>query len=263
MRTLALFPLIILLSACNEPFPLKVQDICKEQPQFCSDLNPDSWCLVEKKQIIRHRYAYLKAPAELIDYRLLLDFEDYKTCISRASQIVHIKDVEKQAKRMQAVVVAEKELKRLTAKTQNATQPHLLLYHWSRFGKQGSLQKFLSLRDTDKLNSYELQIGLASYYAKFDLERAISTLHRALELYTEQDELDNEIFASLSTLYLTLNDFKNAYVWGKVAEEFSEKDINLALIRPLLSASNKIKILDEIAQDYVDAIEDREFQTPL
>lgn len=263
MRIFALFPLIVMLSACDELFSLSAEDICEEQPQFCTDLNPDGWCLEEKSRIVHHRYKYLKAPAEILDYRLLLDFEDYKTCISKAAQIVHIKQSEKQANRMQAVVVAEKELKRLVRKTRHSSEPHLLLYHWSRFGKEESLQKFLSLRDKGQLNSPGLQIGLASYYVKFDLEKAVSSLYRALELYTEKDEVDSEIFTSLSTIYMKLEDFKHAYVWGKVAEEFSKKSINLALIKPLLSASDKIKNLDKVAEDYVDAIEERRFKTPL
>ncbi len=262
MRIFVLFTFLILLSGCDKLFPLSAKDMCKEQPPFCADLNPDGWCLAEKKRIISHRYEYLTAPSELLDYRLLLDFEDYKVCISKAAQIVHIKQVEKQAHRMEAVVVAEKEIKRLSRKTQHSSEPHLLLYHWSRFGKQELLKKFLILRDKDKLNSPELQIGLASYYVKFDMEKAITTLYRALELYREQDELDSEIFTSLSTMHMKVEDFKNAYVWGKVAEELSQKDINLAIIKPLLNPSDKVKTLDNLAENYVDAIEDRRFQTP-
>ena len=263
MRIFALLPFVLLLTACNDLFPLNTQDMCEEQAQLCSDLNPDGWCLAEKKRIINHRYEYLKAPSEIIDYRLLVDFEDYKVCISKAAQVVHIKQVEKQAYRMQAVVVAEKELQRLATKTQDSSEPHLLLYHWSRFGKKAALQKFLSLEQEGKLNHPELQVGLASYYVKFDRKKAIATLYRALELYRPQDQLDSEIFTSLSTLYMKGNDFKNAYIWGKVAEKFLKKDINMALIKAQLRTTDKIKTLDEQAEKHVDAIEDRRFKSPL
>jgi hypothetical protein len=263
MRILAVTVFLLLLAGCEDLFAPNARDMCLEQPQFCADLNPDGWCQAEKSQVIKNRYADLKNPQEITDYRLLIAFEKYKVCVSKAAQIVHIKQPEKQAERMKAVVVAEKELKRLTRKTRQSKEPHLQYYHWSRFNDQAALKNFLLYRDQNKLDTPDLQLGLAAYYVKFDLDKAIKALFHALELYQEHDDIDNEIFKSLSTIYLKLEDYQKAYIWALVAIEFSVKDVDLRVIEPLLTRSNSIKKLENLADDIVDSIEDREFVLPI
>lgn len=263
MRFMPLFAFMAMLCGCDSLFPMTANKICEEHGQFCSDLNPDGWCLAEKSQIIKHRYQYELAPTELLDYYLLEDFETYKVCIANAAQIVHISQNDKQSKRMQAVVVAERELNRLARKTRHSSQPHLLLYHWSRFGDKDALKKFLALEAENKLNTASLQLGLASYYVKFNQEKAKQALYKAIELTPVEGKMESEIFSSLSTINMKQDNFRDAYIWAYVAKEFVVTDINLEQIVPLLKSADRVQKLQNIAEHYIDQIRDREFKAPI
>lgn len=259
MRITGILLSIFALSGCDMLFPMTATKICEEHSEFCDDLNPDGWCLAEKSRIIKHRYAYQQSPSELLDYYLLEDFEKYKVCINKAAQIEHIVQVEKQTKRRQAAVSAERELNRLIRKTRNSKEPHLLLYHWSRFGKQDALTHFLALEKQGKLNTASLQLGLASYYVKFDLEKAKGALYKALSLYTEDQDIDTNIFVSLSTINLKQENYPEAYIWAYLAHEFKVENISLTDIRNALPASSDITSLKDKAEQYKEEIDDRVF----
>ncbi|WP_339766792.1 DUF2989 domain-containing protein [uncultured Paraglaciecola sp.] len=259
MRIAGILLLMFATTGCDVLFPMTAEKICKEHTEFCADLNPDGWCLAEKSRIIKHRYAYQQSPSELIDFYLLEDFEKYKVCINNAAQIEHIVQIEKQTRRREAAVSAERELNRLIRKTQHSHEPHLLLYHWSRFGKKEALKEFLLQENQGKLNTPSLQLGLASYYVKFDLEKAKNALYQALSLYNQEDEIDTEIFISLSTINLKQENYPEAYVWAFVANEFKVANVNLVNIKQTLPASSNLRILEERAEQLVDNIEQRTF----
>lgn len=259
MRIVGIVLSIFAITGCDVLFPMTAAKICEEHAEFCADLNPDGWCLAEKSRIIKHRYAYQQSPSELLDYYLLEDFEKYKVCINKASQIEHIVQIEKQTKRRQAAVNAERELNRLVRKTRHSKEPHLLLYHWSRFGRKDALDDFLVLEKQGKLNTPSLQLGLASYYVKFDLEKAKRALYQALSLYTKDDDIDTEIFISLSTINLKQENYPDAYVWAYAAREFKVANISLGDIKLALPTSTDIEQLENKAQRLIDDIEDRVF----
>jgi hypothetical protein len=262
MRSMALLALMVILGGCDSLFPITASNICEEHEQFCSDLNPDGWCQAEKNQIIKHRYQYELAPSELLDYHLLKDFEAYKVCITNAAQIIYITENDKQARRMQAVVVAENELKRLARKTRHSSEPHLLLYHWSRFGDKDAMKKFLALETQNKLNTASLQLGLASYYVKFNQAKAKQALYKAIELTPVDAAMESEIFSSLSTISMKQDNFRDAYIWAYVAKDFAVADIDLEQIASKLNSADQVHKLENIAEHYIDQIHDREFKGP-
>ncbi|MFQ3234541.1 MAG: hypothetical protein ACI9C4_000092 [Paraglaciecola sp.] len=263
MRFMLLFTFMAILYGCDSLFPITASNICEEHEQFCSDLNPDGWCQAQKSQIIKHRYQYELAPTELLDYYLLKDFEAYKVCITKAAQVVHIIHKEKKIRRMQAVVVAEQELNRLARKTRNSSEPHLLLYHWSRFGDKEALRKFMALEAQHKLNTASLQLALASYYVKFNQAKAKKALYKAIELTSVDAEMESEIFSSLSTINMKQDNFKEAYIWAYVAKNFAVADIDLQKIVPGLKPVDQVHELEKIAEHYIDQIHNREFKGPV
>lgn len=256
--------LTVLLSACDGFFAKSVNSICEDHPNLCNDLNPDGWCRAEKAHIIKNRYSELDQASDLLNYRLLISFEDYKACISKAAQIEHIKLREKEVGRMKGLLTAERELKRLARLTRQSKDPHLLYYHWSRFGNKESLQYFLSYEKQGKLETSELQLALASYYVKFDLPKAQQLLYHALELYQSNDEIDNEIFTSLTTLYMKLEDYPNAYTWAYVARKFNAEGLDLVQVETLLPHNqSNLEQLQKRAEKYVSDIKDGEFKSPI
>ncbi|GAB3033443.1 DUF2989 domain-containing protein [Bowmanella dokdonensis] len=256
--------LLFLLSACGGFNSNSVKDICETYPDMCSDLNPDGWCRAEKADIIKHRYQMSVSPTDKLRYDLLLDFEDYKKCISKASQIEHIKLKEKKSERIRGLLTAERELKRLANETRDATTPHLLYYQWSRFHSEQALQGFLQYEKNNQLEYPEMQVALATYYSKFDRPKTIRLLYHALELYKEDEEIDREIFRSLSSLFMKEEQFDWAYLWGYVAREFGVEDLNLTSIQAILhEQGKKTAPIEDKAAHYIELIEEGRFIAPL
>jgi len=250
----------MLLSGCDQFFGKSIADICKEYPQMCSDLNPDAWCRAEKSNIIKHRYQNFLTPSDDLKYKLLLNFEDYRECIGKASQIEHIKLREKTTGRVKGLLTAERQLQRLARDTEDSPDPRLVYYHWSRFGSEIHEKKFLEYRDAGLLETPELQVGLASLYIKNNLPLTVETLYHALELYPEQSEIDIEIFNSLVSIFVKQQKFEQAYTWGYVARKFDAETLDLPQIEvQVRQTSNNIDALKQLGEQYSDAIRDGNF----
>lgn len=265
MRLLTLLTLTLILSGCEDMFfgQKTISQICKEYPQMCKDLNTDAHCRLQKAEIIRTRYDNLQQPSDQLKYKLLLQFEDYKECIDKAAQIEHIKHKEKKTDRVKGALTARRQLAQLARDTEDSKDPYLLHYHWSRFGREESLRQFLVLEKAEKLNEPELQVFLAEHYVKRDLDKTVLLLYRALELYESGDEVNTEIFYSLSTIFLKQERFPRAYVWAYIAKEYGIKDLDLtaieALVRQVGKRPNK---LENIGDDYMSDIRSGKFEAP-
>ncbi|UAA40431.1 DUF2989 domain-containing protein [Paraneptunicella aestuarii] len=263
MRLISLIFGTLLLSGCDKFSEIGITEICEQYPQMCEDLNSDAWCRAEKSKIIKNRYNNLKQPSDGWKYELLLNFEEYKQCIAKASQIEHIKLKEKKSGRVAGLITADKELRKLARDTQESKDPRLLYYHWSRFGSEEHLKEFLAYRDSELLESPEMQIALATYYVKNDREKTIQTLYHALELYRANDEIDSEIFNSLTSIFVKLEDYPKAFIWGYIAREFKVEKLDLSQIEALVrQTGGNIGALEDTADDYVDAIKSGEFRAP-
>lgn len=255
---------VLALSGCDKFFSMNIKDICEKHPQMCTDLNPDGWCRAQKANIITHRYEQLMTPSDMVKYKLLLDFEDYLKCVSKAAQIEHIKLKEKKSGRVRGIVTAQNQLKQLAEDTRNSMDPHLRYYHWSRLGDQEALEHFLGYMKRGKLETPELQIALASYFIKKDLKETIKALYHALELYQEDDEVNTDIFKSLTTIFMKQEKFSNAFIWAYIAREFDVEDVDLVQIESIISQSGKsINRLRNLADSYIDEIEEGRFVAPL
>lgn len=263
LRTLLVITMLS-LSACDEMSSMSIASICEKDTSYCSDLNPDSWCRAEKSVIIRERYEDAMQPADMNKYQLLLGFEAYKKCIERASKIEHIKFKEKQAGRVKGLLTAEREIRRLSNATARSNDPYLLYYHWSRNGNEKALEEFMGYMDSGELETSELQVALASYYTKFDLPKTVKTLHHAIELHEKDDQIDANIFSSLTTIHLKLEQFDQAYIWGLVAVEHDVQDLDIVQVETLLLQQGaNIKQLQKMAKSYSEAIDKGQFVRPI
>lgn len=265
MRTLTLIVFTLLLSGCENMFfgQKTISQICKEYPQMCNDLNPDAHCRREKAEIIRTRHDNLKQPSDPLKYDLLLHFEDYKKCISKAAQIEHIKYKEKKTLRVKGMLTAQRELAQIARDTEDSKYPYLLHYHWSRFGRHESMLDFLAAEAAGQLEEPQLQIHLAEYYVKRDLDKTVLILYHALELYESGDEVNPEIFYTLSSIFLKQERFPRAYIWAYIAKKYDVKDLDLvaieALVRQVGKRPSKLK---DIADDYRSDIRSGDFKAP-
>ncbi len=264
MLRILLVVLIFSVTGCDGMSQKSIANICEDESSFCSDLNADSWCRAEKSIIIRARYNDSIEPRDINKYDLLLAFEDYKKCIDKASKIEHIKFKEKQAGRVEGLLTAERELRRLSKETRDSKDPHLLYYHWSRHNNEDALKHFMEYRDSGELETSELQVALASYYTKFDLPKTVKTLQHALELHEKDDEIDTSIFSSLTTIYMKLEKFDKAYIWGLIAVEHDVQDLDIVQVEALLIQQGiNTKALEERAKSYSKAIDKGQFIRPI
>ncbi|MCW8092079.1 DUF2989 domain-containing protein [Alteromonas sp. ASW11-130] len=255
-----MFPILcIYLTGCGEYFSPKVSEICSTHPNLCSDLNSDSWCRSEKAEIVNHRYRHREPLTAKQQYRLLILFEDYRACITKAAGIEHIKYREKESDRMKGVITAKRELKRLARATKNDPNPYLSYYHWSRFSDDNALQRFMNANRTGKLNTPDLLVALATIEVKHDLNQTRKTLYRALSLYENDDGIDTEVFPTLVTISLEQEKYARAYVWSIVAEEYDaliEGNDRTAWAKRFNLDTDK---LEDVADEVIDALEDGSF----
>lgn len=229
MKTALVLLMALALVGCEEE--LTVAQICKEKPGFCSDLNEDSHCNIQRREVIFERYAEGKLPSDTNKYKLLIGFEKYSKCIELAAGIEHIKLKEKTTSRVNGYLTSIAQIKRLTEETVSSEDPNLLYFHWSRHQSQAHLEKFLAAEKAGKLETPELQLALASYYMKRDLDKTINILHHALTLSAPSGKIDPEIYTILTTIYYKQRKFPQSFHWALVAEEAGIERIEFALIR--------------------------------
>ena len=254
--------LFILVSVGCEQFTSKtVTQICIDNPELCSDLNPDAWCRAEKAEIIKHRYQFRDKLAESHMYDLLRYFENYRTCISKAAQIKHIKLREKESGRMMGLLTAQREIDRLAELTRYSQNPQLAYYQWSRHGHTDALDVFLRAARNGELDTAELNVAHATYLVKSNSAKAINALYLALSLYSDEEDIDVEIFNSLYTLHYERENFADAFIWGLVGTHFEGSVINRDhLISMAEAQSLNIDDLVDKSRTLHAKIESREFK---
>ena len=226
MKYLALMVSVLLLSACSEG-QLTLRSVCEKEPGLCTDLNDDSHCNLQRRDLIMQRFEEKRLPSDKNKYQLLVDFEKYSKCIELAAGIEHIKLKEKTTTRMLGYMTSLKEIKRLSDDTVTSDDPHLLYYHWSRNKSDSHLQRFLQAEQNNQLETPELQMALVSYYSKRDREKSIGLLHHALALYPAEPKVDPEIYASLTSMFYKKKDYASAYHWALLAQQSGAFNVEL------------------------------------
>lgn len=226
MKYLALTLSVLLLSACSEQ-ELTLRSVCEQESGLCSDLNDDSHCNLQRRDLIMQRYEEKRLPSDKNKYQLLVDFEKYSKCIELAAGIEHIKLKEKTSTRMLGYMTSLREIKRLSEETLSSDDPHLLYYHWSRNKSDSHLQRFLQAEQRHQLETPELQMALVSYYSKRDKEKSIQLLHHALELYPANSKIDPEIYASLTSMFYKKKDYATSYHWALLAQQSGAFNVEL------------------------------------
>ena len=260
-KTILLFISFSVLVSCDSS--VGINEVCEKYPESCEQITPDSWCKRERKEIILTDYRVKETNSDQSKFDLLIANEKYSKCIYKASLIEHRKLKEKKTFRIDNYDRTQKRLKLLAEETKNSSHPDLLFYHWSRFQDKKALQKFLKLEGTKELETPRLQYSLATYYTKKNQNKTIQLLYRSLELVKSKDDVNPDIFRSLSTIYLDKKKYKQAYVWLKVLNLFSEEEVKEKLLKDF-SQGYKLdqNRLDSIADLTLDKIYAGTFTSP-
>jgi len=254
---------IFLLSGCdNRP---NFAELCESNSEICNEFEKDSWC---KRERIKVGFANLDqklSASGVHQFTQLVAYEKYEECMVHASKIEHIKLKQKKTMRVNNAIKARNRIIEISKATEKSEHPHLLYYHWSRYINEESLAKFLAQEGTDALENPLSQYNLATYYTKIDPKKTLSLLYRSLELYKEDEDINPEIFQSISTIFVEKQSAKQVYIWLRVLrlyspenEEVTEKSLNDYLKGYNL---NK-KLLDKVAESTLEKIEAGTFKSP-
>ena len=76
MKYLVLSMSLVMLGACSEG-ELTLRAVCEQEPGLCSDLNDDSHCNLQRRDLIMQRFEEKRLPSDKNKYQLLIDFEKY------------------------------------------------------------------------------------------------------------------------------------------------------------------------------------------
>ncbi|RUO81281.1 DUF2989 domain-containing protein [Idiomarina tyrosinivorans] len=212
------------LTGCFEK-EMTVRDICEQQPQLCSDIASDNWCNLERRKVIFSRYARLQKDDGEHQYRLLRDLESYSKCMELASRIEHKQLKEKQSARIESYFASMQAIDKLNEETRNSENPLLLYWHWSRNGNTDAIDKLLTIEGSKQVQTPELQLAYATYYAKANEDKTFEHLYRALSLYRKDAEVNPEIAVTLMTLNLARNNAKAAFIWGNIAHQLHARSL--------------------------------------
>jgi hypothetical protein len=261
LRTLLALSILTLVG-CEQP--LTLSKVCEETPGFCEDLNKDSHCKDLRAELIFARYHEYKSPTDDNKYDLLKKFESYDKCVSRAAKIEHIKLKEKTTSRVEGHLTSLKEMNRLFQDTKQTDHPGLLYYHWSRKNSTFAMNKLLNMQEQDNVkNDQEIQLFLATYYAKFDDEKTIDLLYRVLELNKAGEQPKLEVYSSLVSIFFKQKKYKHAYTFAKVAQMSGFEDIDiLPVTHEITSRGRSLDSLDELAIQTYEQIQTGTFVSP-
>ena len=258
-KPLGIVLLAFLLSSCSEWFEPTISEICNTQPNLCLDLSLDARCRFERAEIIRLRYNHKDDTSEAYKYPLLLAFEKYLVCVEEVQHIEHIRRKGKEATRLKGVITARRELQRLARETKDSLDPHLSYYHWTRFGDDDAFHRFERYAASNQVKDPELLVNLASVQIKNDPTRTIETLYRALSLYTDSDDIDIGVYHSLASIGIDADNYRMAYVWYGVAEEYDDRLPDTQRVQLGERFDLPTNILDSVTTDIISALDSNTF----
>lgn len=252
-----------LLSGCNKT--VTISELCDDNPKVCLTFTADTWCKVERKNLLVHYDLFNKFNTDDERYQVLLTLEKYESCMAIAAQIEHVKLKEKQENRIKNKDNAKKEIAKLVNESKQSTDPHMLYYRWSRFAESKAINQLLTLEGSNELETPELQLIFATYYTKRNPRKTLAYLFHALELYQPEDTINTEIFVSLSTLFTEKKEYKQTYIWLKIlrllepkSESITEQNLaNFAQQYQLNTA-----LLNKVAKATLKKIQEGTFQAP-
>ncbi len=246
----------LILSGCFENRK-NTDKLCADNPGLqCERLNvDDGQCRLPRTDLIWHRFDVLKNPSvenKIKEHQLT---REYRRCLELASQIQAIDQTELKQKRVNALVNAGEDMKRLVSELEQNRTPESLYFLWSQEGDNRARREFLQLEGKPELETAHLQYALATFYITRDREKTIQLLNHALEL-SPANNVNVEILKSLASSYHGAGETQLAYIWAMVGKEFDvpiASEAELALMYGF--DEQTFERLDDVAELVVDSIE--------
>ncbi len=263
-KIIVLISLPLALSGCFEN-KKNTEKLCADNPDLkCERLNTtDGQCRLPRTDLIWHKYEVLKHPsiANKIEEHKLTSV--YRRCLELASQIRTIDQSDLIQIRVDALINAGEDLQRLVAELKQAKTPEALYFLWSQEGDNQARREFLQLEGKPELENAYMQYALATFYITRDREKAITLLHRSLELSTA-NEVNPEVMQSLASSYYSAGDKEKAYIWAQVGKQFNVSVADESKLSLLYGFDKETySQLDSIANNVVSAIKKGQYASSI
>ncbi|WP_448568821.1 DUF2989 domain-containing protein [Thalassotalea ganghwensis] len=255
--------LFIFIIGCDAKTSLST--ICNENPELCQEFSEDTWCRLERTNVIHSRLANKIQPNEQHKFELLVNYENYRDCLAKSSLIEHSELKYKQTNRQSNLLKVNVKIEQLSEQTRYSKHPRLSYYHWSRNGDKQALDRLLAMEGTEALNNHESQVELASYYAKRDKDKTISLLFRSLELVTPATKINEEVFKAIANLLFDKQEYQQAYIWLKVSKLYRPEDPEISestLDKGVEMYNLDVNFLNKVAEKTLSNIKEGKFTSP-
>lgn len=240
-----------------------ITTICKNNPEICTDLHKDSWCMAEKTTLIQNRFDLKDNPNPTGKqlYLQLTYLEDYSRCIELASGVQHIIHTDRTADRAKAFRLSNENLSLLQEQTRERQDPFMFYYQWTRFGDTAALDRLLDLENAGEVTDPFILAQVAAYYSK---RNAIKAQQLYLNVFAtiQYDDFDADWLLGLASTYRQTQALEKTYMLTKAnllltQQKYSE-DKMLALIGGNKSLAAK---LNGDAENLIDSLKSGKYPT--
>ena len=271
-----LFPILVLftVSSCGPSNKDSIVKICKSDSELCSDLHNISDCRYKRSSLIRARYYDKIEPSNEHTINLLDELDIYESCLELTLMMEFTKAGEKKAhnrvhkeNRIENYYTAKKLMKEKLKEVKKTKEPHIAYYLWTHYQDLTAKKVFLkaaSQKDTKDIN---LLLKLAALYNKSYSQYSLNIYYKALKISKSLDEIPNNTFVSILTIFYQNKNFEQAYIWALLAKKVNTRktlpiDFDLILQKGLKNNKKLImneKKLQKIANTYYQKLKQGKF----
>ncbi|MDR9827393.1 DUF2989 domain-containing protein [Vibrio sp. FNV 38] len=232
--------------------------LCSDNPELqCEFLNmDDGQCRIPRTDLVWHKHHVLLNPSDNNKIQEIAFVSAYRRCLELAAQIEPIDQRNRKANRVETMVYLGEEQERLVEAIKQSDSAEVLYFLWSQTGDDTARRRFLQREGKPEMETAELQYALATFYSSRNDKKTEQLLHHSLAL-SEPENVNVDIFKTLSSLYYRNHELDQAYVWSMVAKEYGVQiasDKELAYLYRDLQANTLIE-LDHLTETILKEIE--------
>ena len=261
---------ILTISACNPSDQDSLVNICKSHPELCEDLHKSTDCRYKRSTLIRARYYDKIAPTKEHTINLLDELSTYESCLELTLLMQFNQERGRKQQRIDNYFTTKKLMEDKLKETKDTQDPHVAYYLWTRFQDLNAKKIFLKAAKKKGNKDPDLLIKLAAIYAKESPQYSLNLFYKALRVSRSLDDIPNNVFTFILTIFYQNNRFEQAYIWAVIAEKVSDKDLlpinfDLILQKGLRNSKKLIHnedALQETADTYYAQLTKGTFNSP-
>ncbi|MFM2476170.1 DUF2989 domain-containing protein [Celerinatantimonas sp. MCCC 1A17872] len=259
------FIFILVLSSCKTELTADTpaSTYCSRDEQICQDVPDEGWCTLKRDDLIRSRWYAKHEPSDKYNYLLLNSMQNYQQCMTIAAQIQPKKNKARKTIRTEALLNITNEIHERQQDILKKRDLFSLYYRWSQLGDNDAKEMFLSRETQPQMNDPILKYALASLYNQSNPKKSLHLLQQSLASYTKQWPIPNYLLEAITTEYMRLNQYEQAYIWSLVLESVGDVNTNVEQLKRYRHFSeDQIDDFKDQAKKLAKEIKNRQYQAP-